>query len=33
MGTCQAAQNSGLDDAASQRMIDIVCDGIKAPGR
>jgi len=29
MGTCQAAQNSGLDEAASQRMLDIVCDGIR----
>lgn len=30
MGTCQAAQNSGLDDAASRRMVDIVCDGIRS---
>ena len=33
MGTCQAAQNSGLDEAASQRMLDIVCDGIRSPSK
>jgi AcrR family transcriptional regulator len=30
MGTCQAAQNSGLDETASKRMVDIVCDGIRS---
>jgi AcrR family transcriptional regulator len=29
VGGCQAARQSGFDQAASQRMIDIVCDGIR----
>jgi AcrR family transcriptional regulator len=33
MGTCQAAQTSGLDEAASQRMVDIVCNGIRTSDR
>jgi AcrR family transcriptional regulator len=31
VGACQAAQQSGLSEAASQRMIDIICDGIRRP--
>jgi AcrR family transcriptional regulator len=30
MGACQAAQNAGLEEAASGRMITIVCDGIRS---
>jgi AcrR family transcriptional regulator len=29
MGACQAARQSGYDQAASQRMIDIVCNGLR----
>lgn len=28
-GTCMAARQSGLDDASCQRMIDVVCDGLR----
>jgi len=30
-GTCMAARQAGLDDASCQRMVDIVCDGLRAP--
>jgi len=30
MGSCQAAANVGLDEVARQRMVSIVCDGIRA---
>jgi AcrR family transcriptional regulator len=33
VGACQAAQQSGSDSAASQRMIDIICDGIRSSDR
>ena len=29
MGSCQAASNAGLDDVARQRMVAIVCNGIR----
>jgi AcrR family transcriptional regulator len=29
MGSCQAAANAGLDEVARQRMVSIVCDGIR----
>jgi AcrR family transcriptional regulator len=29
-GTCMAARQAGLDDASCQRMVDIVCDGMRA---
>ena len=29
MGSCQAAANAGLDEVARQRMVAIVCDGIR----
>ena len=28
-GTCMAARQAGLDDASRQRMLDIVCDGMR----
>jgi AcrR family transcriptional regulator len=31
VGTCMAARQAGLDDASSKRMVDIVCDGMRAP--
>ena len=31
MGTCQAAEQAGLDDDACQRMVGIVCDGLRVP--
>jgi AcrR family transcriptional regulator len=30
-GTCMAARQAGLDDASCQRMVDIVCDGMRMP--
>jgi len=30
MGSCQAAANAGLDDLARQKMVAVVCDGIRA---
>ena len=30
-GTCMAARQAGLDDASCQRMVDIVCDGMRLP--
>ena len=32
MGSCQAAANAGLDEAARRRMVSIVCDGIRTAG-
>jgi AcrR family transcriptional regulator len=31
VGACQAARQSCLSEAATERMIDIVCDGIRVP--
>ena len=31
MGTCQAASQAGLDDDACQRMVGILCDGLRVP--
>jgi AcrR family transcriptional regulator len=31
VGTCQAGGHDGIDDAAVQRMVEIVCDGLRAP--
>ena len=31
VGTCQAAAHAGLNDDACQRMVGIVCDGIRVP--
>ncbi len=28
-GTCMAARQAGLDEASCQRMVDIVCDGLR----
>jgi AcrR family transcriptional regulator len=33
VGVCQAAQQSAYDEAATNRMIDIVCDGIRLSNR
>ncbi len=30
-GTCMAARQAGLDDASCQRMVDIVCNGLRPP--
>lgn len=29
VGACQASQHSGYDDATSQRMLDVICDGMR----
>jgi AcrR family transcriptional regulator len=29
VGACQASQHSGYDNATSQRMLDIICDGLR----
>jgi AcrR family transcriptional regulator len=31
MGACEAAGHTGSDDAGCQRMVQIVCDGLRAP--
>lgn len=31
IGACMGAQQAGLDDASCQRMVQIVCDGMRAP--
>ncbi len=31
MGACQAVGQTGADDAALQRMVEIICDGIRSP--
>ena len=31
VGTCQAGGHDGIDEAAVQRMVEIVCDGLRAP--
>jgi hypothetical protein len=30
IGVCQASDHSKLDDASRQRMMDVVCDGLRA---
>ena len=31
VGVCQAHGHAGYDDATVQRMVKIVCDGLRAP--
>jgi AcrR family transcriptional regulator len=31
IGACMGAQQAGLDDASCQRMVQIVCDGMRVP--
>lgn len=31
MGACQAGTQSGSDDAGCQRMVEVVCDGLRSP--
>jgi hypothetical protein len=31
MGACQAGSHTGSDDAGCQRLVEIVCDGLRSP--